>query len=108
MARVAVVVAPLTPEGGTLSMRRYVTSPKFWRGQARRHYIVLSSLLLLGGCVTSGDFGRIRPELVNDDIHDWLGPDAAIAVGGIPSEFPLTDDERRLIAFLADEEFLHG
>lgn len=77
-------------------MRRYVTSPKFWRGQARRHGMVLSSVLLVGGCVTNGDFGRVRPELVNDDIHDWVGRDAAIAVGGIPSEFPLTDDERRL------------
>jgi hypothetical protein len=53
-------------------------------------------MLALGGCVTNGDFGRVRPELVNDEIHDWVGHDAAIAVGAQPSEYPLTDDERRL------------
>jgi hypothetical protein len=61
-----------------------------------RQCIVLAGILLLGGCVTNGDFGRVRPELVHDDIHDWVGRDAARAVGGQPSAFPLTDDERLL------------
>jgi hypothetical protein len=56
----------------------------------------LAGALVLGGCVTNGDFGRVRPMLVKDDIHDWVGRDAVKAVGGVPSEFPLTDDERVL------------
>ena len=78
-------------------MRPNVPSPKGWRARDPRHCIVLANLLLLlGGCVTNGDFGRVRPELVNDDIHDWVGRDAVVAVGGTPSEYPLTDNERRL------------
>jgi hypothetical protein len=46
--------------------------------------------------VANGDFGRVRPELVNDEIHDWVGRDAVAAIGGESSEYPLTDDERRL------------
>ncbi len=61
-----------------------------------RQCIVLAGTLLLGGCVTNGDFGRVRPELVREDIHDWVGRDAVAAVGGQASEYPLTDDERRL------------
>jgi hypothetical protein len=61
-----------------------------------RQCIVLAGALLLGGCVTNGDFGRVRPELVHEDIHDWVGRDAIAAVGGQASEYPLTDDERRL------------
>jgi hypothetical protein len=37
----------------------------------------------------------VRPSLVKDGIHDWLGPDAP-GVGGPRSEFRLTDDERKL------------
>ncbi len=51
---------------------------------------------LLGGCAPNGDFGRVRPELVNDDIHDWVGRDAAVASAGRPPHIPLTDDERLL------------
>jgi hypothetical protein len=52
--------------------------------------------MLLGGCALNGDFGRMRPELVTDDTHSWIGRDAAAATGSIPSDYPLTDDERRL------------
>jgi hypothetical protein len=51
---------------------------------------------LLGGCALNGDFGRVRPELVYDDMHDWVGRDAVRNIGGQPSEFRLTDNERRL------------
>src|SRR3954464_10589393 len=61
-----------------------------------RQGIVLAGMLVLGGCVTNGDFGRGRPQLLHDDIHECVGRDAARAVGGQPSAFPLTDDERRL------------
>ncbi len=50
---------------------------------------------LLGGC-SGGDFGRVRDELVLDNIHDWLGPTAALNSPGLFSVYPLTDDERVL------------
>jgi hypothetical protein len=52
--------------------------------------------LALCACSANGDFGRLKPELVTDDIHGWVGRDAARAVGAPVSEFPLTDPERRL------------
>lgn len=61
----------------------------------RRHILVLAGLILLAGCA-NGDFGRVRPDLVSDDIHDWVGRDAAAQQHIAPSHFPLTDDERAL------------
>jgi hypothetical protein len=49
-------------------------------------------LLILIGC-TNGDFGRVRPSLVTDGIHAWVGRDAARGTGAPVSLFPLTDDE---------------
>jgi len=49
-------------------------------------------LFLLVGC-PNGDFGRVRPGLVTDEIHAWVGRDAARAVGAPISLYPLTDDE---------------
>ena len=51
---------------------------------------------LVSGCALNGDFDRIRPELVTDDMHAWLGKEAARAKGVTPSHYPLTDDERIL------------
>jgi hypothetical protein len=49
----------------------------------------------LAGCA-NGDFGRVKPSLVSDNIHSWVGVDAARA-GGVPiSAYPLTDDEKQL------------
>ena len=50
--------------------------------------------LLLGACAANGDFGRLKPGLVADDIHGWVGRDAARAVGAPVSRYPLTDEER--------------
>jgi hypothetical protein len=52
--------------------------------------------MLLAGCALNGDFGRVRPSLVSDDMHAWVGWEAAARVGAPASEFPLTDEERRL------------
>ncbi len=49
-------------------------------------------LFILVGC-PNGDFGRVRPGLVTDEIHAWVGRDAARAVGAPISLYPLTDDE---------------
>lgn len=56
----------------------------------------LMGATLLGGCALNGDFGRVRDELVTDDMHAWVGRDAVRSIGGKPSEFRLTDNERRL------------
>jgi hypothetical protein len=65
-------------------------SPKPWLG------LVLAGATLLGGCALNGDFGRVRDSLDSDGMHDWVGRDAARGIGGRPSEFRLTDNERRL------------
>jgi len=57
--------------------------------------LMLAGAVLLGGCA-SGDFGRVRPSLVADDIHAWLGAETAAFHGGPVSAYPLTDDERLL------------
>ena len=54
-------------------------------------------LALLTGCGTNGDFGRVRPTLVNDDIHAWMGPAAARGPAtNLPWRHQLTDEERML------------
>jgi hypothetical protein len=64
----------------------------------RRAWLVatLMGAMLLGGCALNGDFGRVRDELATDDMHAWVGRDAVRGIGGKPSEFRLTDNERRL------------
>jgi len=52
-------------------------------------------VLLVGGCA-NGDFGRVKPSLVDDDVHDWLGRQAARDAGRRPSTANLTEDERQL------------
>lgn len=62
-----------------------------------RSLIAFGALALLAGCGTPNtDFGRVRPSLVSDNVHDWVGPAADSRVGAIPSAFDLTDDERQL------------
>ena len=52
---------------------------------------------LLTGCGTYGDFGRVRPTLVNDDTHAWMGPAAARGPAiNPPWRHQLTDEERTL------------
>ena len=57
---------------------------------------LLAGAALLGGCALNGDFGRVRPSLVREDRHDWVGRDAVRGIGGRPSEFRLTDEEGEL------------
>lgn len=60
----------------------------------RRRIIGFAVLSLLGGCGTpNGDFGEVQPYLVDDNVHDWVGP---YATGSVASKFDLTDDERAL------------
>src|SRR3954449_5629036 len=57
--------------------------------------VFILALGWLTGCA-EGDFGRIRSSLVFDDVHDWIGAEAVGSIGGKPSRFGLTDDEREL------------
>jgi hypothetical protein len=52
--------------------------------------------LLLGACSANGDFGRLKPGLSSDDMHGWVGRDAAREAGVPVSHYPLTDEERQL------------
>jgi hypothetical protein len=54
------------------------------------------TLLVLSGCTSIGDFGRLSDPLVTDDIHAWVGEEAAASVGAPISADNLTDDERTL------------
>jgi hypothetical protein len=71
------------------------SAPQRTRGLQAVHSIAIAALLLLGGCA-NGDFGRVRPSLVRDDIHDWVGQKAAREAGQQPSAAHLTDAEREL------------
>src|SRR5713101_8852934 len=51
--------------------------------------------LTLGGC-SGGDFGRSRYDVLNDDMHRWIGAEATSSIGLRPSQFQLTDNERLL------------
>src|ERR1700685_3707750 len=53
-------------------------------------------LLLLSGCSSIGDLGRLRDDMVTDDIHAWVGHEAAANVGAPIALSALTDDERML------------
>jgi hypothetical protein len=57
----------------------------------------IAALGLLAGCGTYGDFGRLRPTLVSDDIHAWMGPAAAPGPAtSLVWKHQLTDEERML------------
>jgi hypothetical protein len=76
---------------------RACVKPSSGRRSRRRNLLALAAFALLTGCGTpNGDFGRVQPYLVRDDIHDWVGPAAAARQGAAPSSYELTDDERQL------------
>jgi hypothetical protein len=65
---------------------------------SKRCWAAISALALLvpcGGC-SNGDFGRVKPGLVSDDMRAWVGTTAAAGSAVPPSSYPLTDNERLL------------
>ncbi len=48
------------------------------------------------GCALNSDFGRVRSDLVTDDMHAWVGAAARKPFGVPPSIYPFTDEERLL------------
>jgi hypothetical protein len=65
------------------------------RRRCGRGVLIATATLLLAGCA-NGDFGRVKPNLVRDYIHDWVGVAAIESIGAPASQFPLTDEERLL------------
>jgi hypothetical protein len=70
--------------------------PQVRRRRRAKLPLVLLTLLLLGGCTSIGDLGRLQQPLVADNIHAWVGQEAARHVGAPISSDNLTDDERTL------------
>jgi hypothetical protein len=58
--------------------------------------LVVFATLLMAGCTSIGDLGRLQSPLVTDDTHAWLGQEAAAHAGAPISINNLTDDERTL------------
>lgn len=52
--------------------------------------------LLFGVGCNGGDFGRTRATFYHQDMHAWVGVEATESLGGAPSQFALTDNERAL------------
>lgn len=42
------------------------------------------------------DFGRTQGTFYHEDMHKWVGIEATTSLGGVPSQFQLTDYERSL------------
>ena len=69
--------------------------------RVRRREFASSLAMLLGfvalaGCSSIGDFGRLQRIYVRDDIHDWVGHEAAARAGAPIAVGHLTEDERTL------------
>src|ERR1051326_6114328 len=57
---------------------------------------VLLGFVALAGGASVGDCGRLQRFYVRDDIHDWVGREAAVRAGAPISAGRLTEDERTL------------
>ena len=71
-------------------------SPRVRRREFASPLVALLGLVMLAGCSSIGDFGRLKPGLVRDDIHDWVGHEAAARAGAPIAVGRLTEDERML------------
>ncbi len=68
-------------------------------GLKRSSLTSLVSVILLGTALAAcsgGDFGRVRQDARNDDMHRWMGAEATGSIGRQPSRFQLTESERML------------
>jgi hypothetical protein len=54
------------------------------------------SFLVLSGCSSLWDLGKLDPAPTRDGIHDWVGQEAAIRAGAPISAYNITDDEHAL------------
>ena len=70
--------------------------PRSWLSLRQKSHFAVLAALLVSGCSSTGDFGRLQSPLVSDDIHAWVGQEAAAHAGAPISVNNLTDDERTL------------
>ena len=66
------------------------------RCDRRASAFAVVALFALSGCSSIGDYGRLSDEAATDDIHAWVGEEAAASVGAPISADNLTEDERTL------------
>ncbi len=66
------------------------------RGETKLPILAVLALVALAGCSSTGDFGQLHDTFVTNDIHAWVGRDAAAHAGAPVSTNNLTDDERTL------------
>ena len=71
-------------------------SPRVGRRRKTKLAFALSLVPALAGCTSIGDFGRLERPFVTDNIHDWVGHEAAARAGAPVSLDNLTEDERTL------------
>ncbi len=71
-------------------------SPRVGRRSKTRLAVAFSLVPALAGCTSIGDFGRLERPFVTDNIHDWVGQEAAVRAGAPGSLDNLTEDERAL------------
>jgi hypothetical protein len=98
-------VRPETPAAFALLIFRYAAIGRRKRADVfgrrgaipRRWPFVMAIAGSIGlAACTTGDFGRVRSSFVSDDMHAWVGAEAARESGIPPSTFATTDDERLL------------
>jgi len=70
--------------------------PQASRRRAAKPSSAILALLMLAGCSSLGDLGRLQQPVVADNIHSWVGQEAAARAGAPISLANLTDDERTL------------
>ena len=71
-------------------------SPRVRRSALASPLAALLGVVALAGCSSIGDFGRLQRFYVRDDIHDWVGQEAAARAGAPIAKGHLTEDERTL------------
>lgn len=75
------------------------TAPATPAGPGGSRLSSLVFVILFGATLAAcsgGDFGRVRQDVRNDDMHRWMGAEATGSIGRQPSRFQLTDNERML------------
>jgi len=71
-------------------------SPRAGRLRDAKLPLAILVSLALPGCSSIGDFGRLQQPVVADNIHAWVGQEAAARAGAPISLDNLTEDERTL------------
>jgi hypothetical protein len=70
--------------------------PRSWLSCRRKSPFAILAAVLVSGCSSIGDLGRLQSPLASDDIHAWVGQEAAAHAGAPISVNNFTDDERVL------------